>query len=163
MEQAGFTPLWGSEKEGRIPQLWRSPLRSEGSQPHSPGSPCQDTCLITSGCQNQRRLWLSEMEGCWSPRDSSQMTYKGTYPESLTLSSSNRTPSPKGPETYLGNWYWDWGKWWRGSFLPDKSAGRSHCSTWLVWLNRLVLQGRAIPAQSFLSPLFFQVSNLPWD
>lgn len=62
------------------------PWRNMGSQPHTrprvqvPGK--EDP--ITSGCENQQRLWLSEMEGSWNYSHSSYGTCAQIY--SLTYS-----------------------------------------------------------------------------
>lgn len=69
MEQAGPTLVCGVENQEGYAGLWRSLWNSEGSMPRVPV--LAKEVSTTSGCENQRRLWPSEKEGAWSPRQSS--------------------------------------------------------------------------------------------
>lgn len=69
--QAGPTPMvWWLRIRRDVPAIG-SRLRSEESQPHTgpqSGTPVPGAGVpITSGCDNQRRLYLSGMGGCWRP------------------------------------------------------------------------------------------------
>ena len=73
----------------------RGPRPTPGSQAY--GSRAQREFHVTFG-ENQQRLWLSETEGCWSPRHSCRQTYLLTH--SLALNSRARAAAPKAPGTY---------------------------------------------------------------
>lgn len=107
--------IWTVEQEIPVP--------SQAPQPRVP-VPGREVPM-TSGCENQQRLWLRETESCRNSRHSSRV-HTQTYLDSLPLSSSIGEQLHKHQGQMGRNWIvWNQNKNRRGSFLSDKSLTKA--------------------------------------